>query len=197
MRCSNDAAGFRAAHRRRLHRHRHDGTRRRRSTLFGINLSLFLSFFFESNLLRATFRAFRSLYHHHVVQFLSFVFVFFLCNPFSFSFLKTRGTHPKVFFFGFFLSLSRFFFGFFFNTTTSSVVVMPIFFLYDERLFGITTYNLKRHYFLKCHNTHTHTHTHTHTYIYINMALTSMLSATKVYFRISSRFAVLFCFVFS
>ena len=69
------------------------------------------------------------------------------------------------------------------------------FFLYDERLFGITTYNLKRHYFLKCHNTHTHTHTHT--YIYINMALTSMLSATKVYFRISSRFAVLFCFVFS
>ena len=29
------------------------------------------------------------------------------------------------------------------------------------------------------------------------MALTSMLSATKVYFRISSRFAVLFCFVFS
>ena len=112
--CSNDAAGFRAAHRRRLHRHRHDGTRRRRSTLFGINLSLFLSFFFESNLLRATFRAFRSLYHHHVVQFLSFVYVFFPCSPFSFSFLKTRGTHPKVFFFGFFfVSLSLFFWLFF------------------------------------------------------------------------------------
>ena len=52
-------------------------------------------------------------------------------------------------------------------------------------------------------DTHTHaahlrvTHTHTHTHIYINMALTSMLSATKVRFRISSRFAVLFCFVFS
>ena len=152
--CSNDAAGFRAAHRRRLHRHRHDGTRRRRSTLFGINLSLFLSFFFESNLLRATFRAFRSLYHHHVVQFLSFVFVFFPCNPFSFSFLKTRGTHPKVFFFGFFY------------TTTSSVVVMP-FFLYDERLFGITYVQFETSLFHKVPQ-HTHTHTHTHTHIYIH-----------------------------
>ena len=114
--CSNDAAGFRAAHRRRLHRHRHDGTRRRRSTLFGINLSLFLSFFFESNLLRATFRAFRSLYHHHVVQFLSFVFVFFPCNPFSFSFFKDTWHASKGLFFWLFfcLSLSLFFFWLFF-----------------------------------------------------------------------------------
>ena len=41
---------------------------------------LSLSLSLESNLLRATFRAFRSLYHHHVVQFLSFVFVCFHHN---------------------------------------------------------------------------------------------------------------------
>ena len=51
------------------------------------------------------------------------------------------------------------------------VIGHAYFFLYDEKLFGITTYLLHllrylKHYFLKCHNTHTHTHTHTHTYIH-------------------------------
>ena len=140
MRCSN--AGFRAAHRRRLHRHHH-GTRR--GVLVVLVVRLFLgstSLSFSLSLSKATCaRRFGLLGRYTTTtQFLSFVFVFFPRNPFSFL-RKSEG--KKRIFEGrkdtwhqtitWQTILRRFFFSRFF--------VSLAFFLYsyDERLFGITT----------------------------------------------------------